>query len=65
MLEGVQKIGDLAVSGGGFADVYEGTYKNQKIAIKVIRVFVTGENWKRVYEVSSIHIFYSLFHGRC
>jgi hypothetical protein len=53
VLDGVKKSCDLAVNGGGFADVYEGTYQKQKVAIKVIRVFLTGENRKRIHRVST------------
>jgi hypothetical protein len=53
VLSGVKQIGEHAVGRGGFADTYQGTYKNREVAIKVIRTFITEEDRKRVQKVLS------------
>ena len=35
--------GAVEVGRGGFADVSQGTYKGRKVAIKVIRVYITSD----------------------
>ena len=41
--EGLQKTDDYAFTSGGFADVYRGTYKGQKVAIKAFRIYAQGD----------------------
>ena len=48
--EGLEKTKDRATRGGGFADVWEGTYDGSKVAIKVLRVFET-DDFDRVRKV--------------
>jgi hypothetical protein len=50
ILQGVKKESENAVAGGGFADVYVGTYASQKVALKVLRVFVK-DNRRRIIKV--------------
>jgi hypothetical protein len=52
VLRGVTKSTEHPVSGGGFADIYQGSYKGREVALKVLRVFVTEENRKRIHRVS-------------
>ena len=35
----IKRVGVHPVYGGGFADVYMGTYNEQAVALKVIRIF--------------------------
>jgi hypothetical protein len=35
--------GAVEVERGGFADVSQGTYKGRKVAIKVVRVYITSD----------------------
>jgi len=41
-LKGIEIIGD-AVGGGGFADVFKGQFRDQQIAVKVMRVYVKSD----------------------
>ena len=38
-LTGVEKEGQDPVGGGGFSDVWKGTYQEKYIAVKVLRTF--------------------------
>jgi hypothetical protein len=38
VLKGIQVDGD-PVAGGGFGDVYKGRFRNQEIALKVLKVY--------------------------
>jgi hypothetical protein len=51
ILQGVKRSGTQPVSCGGFADIYRGWYLRQEVAMKVLRVFVTEENRKKIYRV--------------
>jgi hypothetical protein len=52
VLKGVTRsIEPHAVSGGGSADIYVGKYRGRDVALKVLRVFLTAENQKRVVRV--------------
>lgn len=44
--EEIVKTSPQAVAGGGFSDVYEGEYKGQKVALKVLRMY-DKENLKK------------------
>jgi hypothetical protein len=37
--DGLNKVGELPARGGGFSDVWEGSYRCQKVAIKVPRLY--------------------------
>jgi hypothetical protein len=51
VLKGVARKSKYAVSGGGFADIYVGKHGGRDVALKVLRVFLTPENRKRVFRV--------------
>jgi hypothetical protein len=53
ILQDVKKESEHAVAGGGFADVYIGVYSGQKVALKVLRVFVKA-NQRRIIKVRSV-----------
>ena len=38
LLRGVEKTGDDPFAGGGFADIYVGSYLGETVALKVLRV---------------------------
>jgi hypothetical protein len=38
ILQGVEREGEFAVTGGSFADIWEGVHGNNTVAIKVMRV---------------------------
>jgi hypothetical protein len=38
VLKGIEIIGDTA-GGGGFADIFKGRFRNQEIAVKVLRAY--------------------------
>jgi serine/threonine protein kinase len=40
---GLNKLGERPVGGGGFADVWEGSYRCQKVAIKVPRLYLSTD----------------------
>jgi len=42
-LEGVERLGTDPASGGGFADVWKGTYQGKCVAIKTLRMFSGGD----------------------
>ncbi|TDL22518.1 kinase-like protein [Rickenella mellea] len=42
-VEGVSKIGENPLVGGGFADVYKGYFQGRFVALKVLRVFERGK----------------------
>ena len=48
--KGLVKTKDHATQGGGFADVWEGTYNGSQVAIKVLRVYET-DDFDRVRKV--------------
>ena len=43
-LSGVERDGSHPVGGGGFSDVWKGTYQGQAVAIKILRVFTNQDN---------------------
>jgi hypothetical protein len=47
----VKKTGEHPVSGGGFADIYMGLFEGRTVALKVLRVFVTDENARKIHRV--------------
>lgn len=67
----IERIGDHPVSGGGFADIYQGQiyrpsrdshrkltpklglYRNQTVALKVLRVFTTDNMREKLQHVGS------------
>jgi hypothetical protein len=51
VLKGVTRTSNYAVSGGGFSDIYVGVHRGRVVALKVLRVFMTTENRKRVFRV--------------
>ena len=55
--EELEKTSSQAVAGGGFADVYEGRYKGEKVALKVLRVY-NRENLRKTQVVNQILVFY-------
>ena len=54
ILKNVKKETEHAVSGGGFADIYMGKYEGKEVALKVLRVYITQENKKKVFRVCLI-----------
>jgi serine/threonine protein kinase len=42
-LTGVEVIGDSAVDGGGFGDVWKGRFRDHFVAMKVLKVYVTSD----------------------
>ena len=46
-LHGVEPISQIAIAGGGFADIYKGKYLGREVALKVIRAFRGGEGGER------------------
>jgi hypothetical protein len=38
MREGLKKVNSDPVAGGGFADVWEGTYEGRTVCVKVLRI---------------------------
>jgi hypothetical protein len=63
VLKGVARTSQHAVSGGGFADIYVGKLGGREVALKVLRVFLTPENRKRVFRVRRFD--YVLEDGSC
>lgn len=51
MLQDVVKLGDHAVAGGGFADIWKGTFNGELVALKVLRVFGQPEDQKAFLNV--------------
>jgi hypothetical protein len=51
VLHGVKKSSEHPVSGGGFADIFMGTHAGREVALKVLRVFMTEENRKKIHRV--------------
>jgi len=49
VLQGVEKFGEHPISGGGFADIFMGSYGGNPVALKVLRVFVTDETREKVH----------------
>jgi hypothetical protein len=43
LTDGLKKSGEFAKAGGGFAEVWEGTYRGRKVAIKALRTYATDE----------------------
>ncbi len=43
VLDGVESSHQEYLGGGGFADIYSGTYKGEKVALKRLRVFLSSE----------------------
>jgi len=42
-LEGVTVIGNDPVAGGSFADIYKGSFKNQLVCLKMVKVFESSQ----------------------
>jgi hypothetical protein len=38
-LRGIELLGDSAIDGGGFGDIWKGLLRGQEIAVKVLRIF--------------------------
>lgn len=57
VLTGVVQVSEHPVSGGGFADIFTGKLEMQKVALKVLRVFVTEENRKKIHRVCPSHLY--------
>lgn len=51
-LHGVKKAEDHPCGGGGYADIYKGTYDGKLVALKVIRATVTESFRRRIHKVS-------------
>lgn len=51
----LEKVGDLPKTGGGFSEVWEGTLKGQKVAIKALRLHTLGDPLK-LEKVLNLHI---------
>jgi hypothetical protein len=52
-LQGVSLLEDNVISGGGFADIFRGSYRNEVVALKRLRIFQPNEERQRVHKVSS------------
>ena len=39
ILRGIDRLSSYPILGGGFADIWKGTYKGQEVAIKILRTF--------------------------
>jgi hypothetical protein len=44
LAEGLEKNGNTPKTGGGFSDLWEGTYNGKKVAIKVLRLHVAEDS---------------------
>jgi len=59
VLRGVKKTSEHPVFGGGFADIFKGLHSGNPVALKVLRVFVTEENQKKIHrEVAQEALFW-------
>ena len=38
-LKGIEMVGDAAIDGGGYGDIWKGLLNGQEIAVKVLRIF--------------------------
>ncbi|THH27136.1 hypothetical protein EUX98_g7058 [Antrodiella citrinella] len=47
ILTGVKKLDDVQRGAGAFSDVYCGTYRGRKVALKKLRVFLMTPEWKK------------------
>jgi hypothetical protein len=43
LTDGLKKSGEIPKAGGGFAEVWQGTYKGHTVAIKALRMYDTDE----------------------
>lgn len=50
-VKGVRLLSDTAEFGGGFADVFCGMYKGEKVGLKRLRIFGTENMRREVYHV--------------
>lgn len=57
--EGLEKTGNHPITGGGFADVWRGTYNHQSVAIKAFRIYGNGD-LVQVKKVNSSVSFFAL-----
>jgi hypothetical protein len=46
LTDGLKKTGKFPKAGGWFADVWEGTYKGRKVAIKILRTYAADDVFK-------------------
>ena len=54
VLDEIEVLGNNAVTGGGFADIWKGNFKGKQVALKVLRIFGENENEKKHLRVSLI-----------
>ena len=47
-VEEVQRTEELPVDGGGFSDIYRGALHGKTVALKVLRIFTTEQNLRKV-----------------
>lgn len=50
-VQGVTLLEKEAVFGGGFADIYKASYKNNEVALKRMRVFQRGKARREIHKV--------------
>jgi hypothetical protein len=51
VLQGVQRLSDYRIDGGGFADIYLGQVEQQKVALKTLRVNLPPKRRNKIYKV--------------
>jgi hypothetical protein len=44
--DGLNKVGELPIAGGGFAEVWEGRHRGRKVAIKALKVYSSSDHAK-------------------
>jgi hypothetical protein len=54
VLDGVVRSGEHPVSGGGFSDIFMGTYKWNSVALKVLRMYGKANRNKEAFKVCFI-----------
>ena len=60
-VEDVRLTDPAPVMGGGFADVYIGSYGNQKVALKALRIYIGSD---KVEEIKFAKVRYHLYNER-
>jgi hypothetical protein len=41
--DSLKTVGELAIAGGGFAEVWEGTHRGRRVAMKVLKVYLMSD----------------------
>ena len=68
-VDSIEKVGDRAIGGGGFADVWKGCFHVEVgelrvanfVALKILRTFKNATAAKALKQVSQIHLSVELF----